>query len=131
MSRAPETFKAKRHDEDRNEEEALTTKEETPAQRQLDDLERRERCPSQSTNNAMGLPAAPEVDQAPRAGSYCGDECETEPKSERQRRRHGNPSRDDREIDALGDAFRQHSIGYLLRARVCVQPRWRADQRET
>ena len=131
MSRSPEAFKGKRHDEDRNEKQALTPKEETPAQRQLDDLERRECCPSHSTNNAMSLPAAPEVDQAPRAGSNGGGEREAEPRSERQRRSDGNPRRYDREIQALGDAFRQHSIGYPLGAGVCAQPRWRADKRET
>ena len=131
MSRSPETFKGKRHDEDRNEEQALTTKEETPAKRQLDDLERHSTAHPSSTDNAMGLPAAPEVDQAPRAGSDGGDERETEPRSERQRRRDGNPSRYDREIEASGDAFRQHSIGYPLRAGVWAQPRWRADERET
>ncbi len=131
MSRAPETFKGKRHDEDRNEEQALTTKDETSAQRQLDDLKRCERRPPHSTYNAMGLPAAPEVDQAPRAGSNGGGEREAEPKSERQRRSHCNPRRYDREIDALGDAFRQHSIGYPLGAGVCAQPRWRADEGKT
>lgn len=130
MSRAPDTFKGKRHDEDRKEEQSLATEEETPAQRQLDELECRERCPSHSTYNAMGLPAAPECDQAPPTGSSGGGEREAEPRSERQRRSNGNPSRHDREIHPLADAFRKHSIGYPLGAGVCAQRRWRAHQRK-